>query len=606
MEKKLTGRKPSEEMAWEKHYFTPEVKEYLNTPYPKTTLWKFMEEKLLEDKEGNTAIVYFGNKIKRSTVIEEVHLWARVLKGMGVKAGDEVALFCPATPESLYVLFAANMIGAISVMPNLFSSDEMAQAALCDARVAFVFEGMENKLAPKLLTDQFEHVVIMGVTRSMAAPLKQVLATHTWLKFRKVRHRHPKYMVMSEAVSRFGNYEGPLEAEPVQGQPSMVFASSGTTLVSTAKLIGMTDGAMIRMFHNALAFNKIGEPFKPGTIAYCYLPPFAATAFFILMLGPLYTNMTVHLDPRLTLDLFTKAMFTVRPQITLVPGPLWEAFFDKVEEMIAEGKHPDLSFLRMPIMGGEGCTPEALTRMHKLMKECGSPVSMTNGYGMTEVFSVATVDYQPSVFDKEHPQRAISAGYPFPGVTVGVFDKDGNELPYGERGEMWIKSPSMMECYYKNEELTNKTIVNGWIRSNDLAEIDETGLVYIYGRMKQHIDAPDGSPVYMFDIANELRQDPAIKDSMASIIKGDVKNPHIVAQVVREEDCEDTDEQVICRLAERMEQYLPKGVKIEGYMIVEGRFKSRLAGKVDHMYYEQLLEGYWLPENGKLKSVSFE
>ena len=315
--------------------------------------------------------------------------------------------------------------------------------------------------------------------------------------------------------------------------------------------------------------------------------------------------MTVFLDPRLSLDLFTKSVFSVKPQITLVPGGLWEGFFENVKELIAQGKKPDLSFLRMPIMGGEGCTPESLKEMDNLLRECGSPASLSCGYGMTEVGSVATVDYRPTNFDKKSDLKAISVGYPFPGVTVGIFDKDGKELSYGERGEVWIKSPTAMMGYYGNEELTRQTLRDGWMHSSDMGEIDENGLVYIYGRMKQHIDAPNGEPVYMFDIANDLRQDAAIKDSLASIINGDVKNPRIVVHLIKEPDCQESDIQVLTRMEQMMKDTLPKGVNIAGYQFHEGHFRMRLAGKVDRMHYEQVYDGYVLPVNGELKDVSF-
>lgn len=605
MEKENKRLLPSEEMRW-KQFYTPQVEESLKDEMPRVTLWKFLEDKMLKDGDEHDAVIYFGNHIKRSEFIEKVHCWARVMKGMGLKPGDEILLFAPAFPESIYVLLAADMIGVVTIMPNMFSSDEMIQEAVCDARVAFVFEGMEEKLTKALLKDQFEHVVMMSVDRSMRSTMKMLVESISMVKYHKVRYRHPKYMTMAKALRRFGNYKGELETPAVPGKPNMIFASSGTTLVAHAKLIGMSDATLISIFTNALAFNEINHPFTDGAKAYCYLPPFLLTAFFILMLAPVYTNMTVYLDPRFSLDLFTKFVFSVKPQVTLVTGSMWEGFFNNIKQLIAEGKKPDLSFMRMPIMGGEGCTPEALKEINSLLRECGSPASLSCGYGMTEVGSVATVDYRPSNFDKDTNLKTISAGYPFPGVTVGIFDKDGKELSYGERGEVWIKTPTAMMGYYRNEELTRQTLRDGWIHSSDLGEIDEDGLVYVYGRMKQHIDAPNGEPVYMFDIANDLRQDPAIKDSLASIINGDVKNPRIVVHLIKQPGCQESDIEILTRLDKMMKDTLPKGVNIAGYMFHEGLFKTRLSGKIDRILYERLYEGYVLPVNGELKSVSFK
>lgn len=77
---------------------------------------------------------------------------------------------------------------------------------------------------------------------------------------------------------------------------------------------------------------------------------------------------------------------------------------------------------------------------------------------------------------KDNKQKGVNAvGVPCVGITVGVFDENGNELSYNKRGELWAKSQSAMKCYYNKPELTAKTKVDGWIHTGDLAEIDENG-----------------------------------------------------------------------------------------------------------------------------------
>lgn len=67
-------------------------------------------------------------------------------------------------------------------------------------------------------------------------------------------------------------------------------------------------------------------------------------------------------------------------------------------------------------------------------------------------------------------QKAISeVGIPQAGMTVGVFDVQGKELSYNQRGEIWVKTKSAMKRYYNNPELTAQTKINGWIHTGDLA-----------------------------------------------------------------------------------------------------------------------------------------
>ena len=60
------------------------------TEFPAETLWKFMERGILSDGNRHDALVYFGRRISRQTFVEQVHLWARVIRGMGLKEGDEL------------------------------------------------------------------------------------------------------------------------------------------------------------------------------------------------------------------------------------------------------------------------------------------------------------------------------------------------------------------------------------------------------------------------------------------------------------------------------------------------------------------------------------
>ena len=343
----------------------------------------------------------------------------------------------------------------------------------------------------------------------------------------------------------------------VKGRNAYLFCSSGSTKKGSANQIGMSDEAMIAMFQNALAFNLNGTPFREGTTSYCPLPPFVCTGFFALVLAPLYRGMTVYLDPRLSAGQFVRNVFRFRPQITLIPGPFWVRLFEEVDRRIQKGKRPDLSFFRFPVMGGEGCTPEALKHMNELMCSCGSPVAITPGYGLSETFSVCTVDYQPEGYEKDYSKRVISVGYVFPGTSVGIFDPDGKELGYGERGEVWVKTPALMSGYSHKPELTAQKVVDGWLRTGDLGEMDTDGKLFIYGRLSQYLQAPDGKKVYLFDIANELRQDTAVKNALVCYLEGKEGPAPLVAHIVLEDTADEPVQQLVLRLDERMKRFLP-------------------------------------------------
>ena len=284
------------------------------------TLWQFMERGILSDGNRHDALVYFGRRISRQTFIEQVHLWARVIRGMGLKEGDELLLFGPSLPEFVYIMLAADMTGVTANLPNLMVTTEALDSMVGKSRVAFVFDGMEKMIRQTLLRKQFEQVVIISATRSMGYPFKMIASPLNGIRHFSSRHQS-KYLTADAAIRRFGHYDGPLEADHVAGKAAFIFCSSGTSNKGVANQIGMSDEAMIAMFQNALVFNENGNPFCEGTTSYCQLPPFVCTGFFVLVLAPLYRRMTVYLDPRPDVRRFTKNILALRPQTTLVPLP---------------------------------------------------------------------------------------------------------------------------------------------------------------------------------------------------------------------------------------------------------------------------------------------
>ncbi len=328
---------PSEEMRW-KQFYASGYEEILQKDFPQKTLWKFLESGILEDNNQHDALVYFGRRISRKELVEQVHLWARVIKGMGLDEGDEVLLFGPSFPEFIYIMLAADMTGITANLPNLMVKPEALESMVGKSRVAFVFDGLEKPIRKTLQNPQFEHVVILSAT-----PLLGLLKFG--LRFKA------KYLTADAAIRRFGKYEGPLETEPVKGKAAYIFCSSGTSGQGYAKQIGMSDEAMIAMCRNALAFNLKGDPCPQEGRSYCQLPPFVCTGFFVLVMAPLYRGMTVYLDPRMSARRFATNILTIRPQITLATGANWVYLTNQLDRLIQKGKRPDLSCFTFPVMG---------------------------------------------------------------------------------------------------------------------------------------------------------------------------------------------------------------------------------------------------------------
>ena len=220
-------------------------------------------------------------------------------------------------------------------------------------------------------------------------------------------------------------------------------------------------------------------------------------------------------------------------------------------------------------------------------------MALASGYGLSETFSVCTVDYAPAGFEKDYSRPVICVGAPFPGVTVGIFDEDGQELGPNQRGEIWVKTQSLTIGYINNPQMNRDRLQGGWLRTQDIGEMDDSGKLFVYGRMNQFVAAPGGEKVYLFDIANRLREDPAVKEALVCPLAAE--NSPLAAHVVLEDGIRETEEEVFCRLDSTMRTFLPSGLRIDRYRIEREHLRINVVGKIDRNYYTRILTGYYEP-----------
>lgn len=136
---------------------------------------------------------------------------------------------------------------------------------------------------------------------------------------------------------------------------------------------------------------------------------------------------------------------------------------------------------------GYGAAPMAPDKARALVERFG-PI-FTQLYGMAEVASIGTMlrkaDHLAAV--NGHPERFASAGQPSYLMDVRIVDPDGNDVGPGERGEVIFAAPYMMKGYYGEPDRTATTLVDGWVRSGDIATVDDDGFIYIVDRVKDII-----------------------------------------------------------------------------------------------------------------------
>jgi fatty-acyl-CoA synthase len=171
----------------------------------------------------------------------------------------------------------------------------------------------------------------------------------------------------------------------------------------------------------------------------------------------------------------------------------------------------DLSSLRQVNIGGSPASP-ALVRA--LEEQLG--VQAFVGYGLTETAPILTLAQPRRVLtDAEPPERRLErqalTGWPIPGVQIRVVDSEGHDVrPDGERiGEIVVRGNTVMDGYYRDPDATSAAIRDGWLRTGDMATIDEAGYVLIKDRSKDVI-IRGGENISSVEVENVICAHPAV------------------------------------------------------------------------------------------------
>jgi long-chain acyl-CoA synthetase len=161
----------------------------------------------------------------------------------------------------------------------------------------------------------------------------------------------------------------------------------------------------------------------------------------------------------------------------------------------------DVSALRVCVSGGAALPVEVLRGFEEAFG-----CLVLEGYGLSETSPVASFNHP----DRERKPGSI--GTPIRGVEMRVLDKEGEEVPRGEIGEIVIRGHNVMRGYWRKPEETAKAIPDGWFRTGDLGRIDKDGYFEIVDRKKDMI-IRGGYNVYPREIEEVLYEHPAVAEA---------------------------------------------------------------------------------------------
>ncbi|HWA01004.1 MAG TPA: class I adenylate-forming enzyme family protein [Caulobacterales bacterium] len=411
----------------------------------------------------------------------------------GVKPGDRVALVMRNLPEWPAAFWGAMLAGAIVTPLNAWWTGPELEFGLQDSGASILFVDIERYERLR------EHLPNCPALRKIyVARSREELADPSVARFESLFGAPNDWNAMPAPT---------LPDIPIAPDDDVaIFYTSGTT--GKPKGAVLTHRNIISNFFNsasaqARAFLRRGEaPPAPDPtvqrVSLISIPFFHATGCFVVMIPNMMTGGKIVMQRRWDCEGALKLIEKERINfIGGVPTIAWQVLehpdFDKY----------DLSSLDQVAYGGAPSAPELVKRI----KERFPNSTAGQGWGMTETSATAT-----SNVGEDYERKPASCGVPSATGEAKIMDADGQELPRGEVGELWFKGPIVVRGYWNNPQATAETFIDGWVKTGDLAKMDEEGFLYIVDRAKDML-IRGGENIYCVEVENVLYEHPAIMDA---------------------------------------------------------------------------------------------
>lgn len=476
----MTGY-PSIDKPWLSYY----SKKAIEAKLPECTIFEYLLENNKEHL-SDVALNYYGRKITFKELFDNIEKAAKAFSALGVKQGDIIVMATVTTPETIYAFYGLNRLGAITNMVDPRTSVEGIREYIVEVNAEYVLtiDVAYTKINEAIIGTAVKQIIVTSPADSLSQPQKTLFCIASKLK-QSVPNRSKKAVLKWKNFITKGYKTSPNFSEYKKNQCCVIVHTGGTT--------GTPKGVMLSNDNiNALVFQSIytGIDMKREHTWMDIMPPFIAYGIGMGVHLPLVIGMETILIPTFNAKKFDDLLVKYKPVHMVFVPSYWGTIINS-----AKLKNEDLSYIIAPTVGGDTMDTTLEEQANDFLRKHGCSYKVTKGYGMTEVSSgvAGTVDEN---------NKIGSVGIPFVKTIVSVFDPDtGKELSYNQQGEICITGPNTMIGYYGNENATNEIIRKHsdgleWVHSGDIGYMDESGSIFILGRVKRMIIRYDGFKVF--------------------------------------------------------------------------------------------------------------
>jgi long-chain acyl-CoA synthetase len=498
----------------------------------------------VRDFPRRRAINFLGRTWTYAELDRDVARAARGLQDIGVKPGTRVGLCLPNTPYSVIFFFAVLRAGGIVVNVNpLYVERELASLiADCGAEIMITVDVrlIYPKVAAVAARTGVRHVVVC----SMAACLpgaKSVL-------YRVAKRADLAPLVRdgrSIAAARLMRNAGdPLPVEVSSSDVAVLQYTGGTTGIPKAAMLShanITSNAVQTI--RGLGSRPYGTDRILGV-----LPLFHVFAMMSVMVVGVQTAAELILLPRYDLDQVLDVIARARPTIFPAVPTIYSVLVD------AAARRPvSLGSIEVCASGGAPLPTEVRTRFMAL-----TGCWLMEGYGLSETSPCVSMTPPGRIY------KDGSVGIPMEGTTIEIRDvaDPGRILPQGERGEVCVRGPQVMQGYWNRPAETAQAMVDGALRTGDVGYLDEDGYLFLVDRIKDVIIA-GGYNIYPRVLEEALYQHPDVRDAVVIGVPDKYRGQAPKAFVVLKDNATATPEALRAFLAEYVSKIeMPREVEI--------------------------------------------
>lgn len=457
-----------------------------------------------KDTLDDIALFYRGTEVSYREMFEKMNDYAKSLRSMGIGEDSEIPVCISNTPEFVYLLGAASIIGAkVNVFAHDFDPDYLAEIINgCNCDTIFVEDNNYESIKNVIGKTKIKNVVMSSLTHSLSDKSEQYKKYNE--RFSQFTDTTAKYLNGSSIISiddfveKGKDYSGIVKSDNVGlDNEFTVTYSSGTTSNRPKQIV-----------HTTRSFITIGRGHDPeiqkttsmkNFTVQAVIPTFSNTDIISSISDSLMQGSKVALEPIYDKDFFIDSLEINRPNYVVATKSFWVETFKKIF-FKDEYKDRKMPYLVIPFAVGEGMDLGEEKFINKGLRKVSagrdkipslvSPITMSVAGGDCEhggifwlLFRALRSKLPGNLFKKEAPGMQA-----FQMVEYAVLDENGNHLPPYQYGRLVANSPCTMKEYKNNPEATEAFFikdVNGktWADCSVYSYIDNIGGIHMKGRI---------------------------------------------------------------------------------------------------------------------------